>query len=122
MKWLVLAIAIASNASASILLKVLVSSPKKANILSAPEEYLSAPLLWAGLFLYGLSFVMYSSSLQNFPLHFAHPVVTVSAIVLVSAFSVAALDEHFGWRSGVGLALVVLGVVLLSTELSDVSA
>jgi multidrug transporter EmrE-like cation transporter len=119
MKWLILILAVAANASASILLKVAVSSVRKQSILLDPLSYVSSVWLWLGLFLYGCAFVFYTASLSQFPLNVAHPVITAGAIVTVVGASTLIFGEPFDLITLFGMGLVVSGLVVLGFRMGQ---
>lgn len=119
MKWLILVLAVAANASASIFLKVAVSSARKQSILLDPLSYISNVWLWLGLFLYGLAFVFYTASLSQFPLNVAHPVITAGAIVTVVAASTMVFGEPFDFVILFGMGLVLGGLVVLGFRMGQ---
>ena len=117
MKWVVLVLAVSTNAAASILLKFATVGAKKQSILIDPGSYLSNLWLWVGLLLYGFAFVFYTSSLSQFPLSFAHPVITAGAIITVVTTSVVVFGEPFDWSIAVGIGLVLGGLVIMGARL-----
>lgn len=116
MNWSILTLGILANASASILIKL--SGDDQATGLASLR-------LWgfninlatvAGLFFYGVAFLAYAISLRELPLHVAQPIMTAGAIVLVSVFSFTLGREHISFSALLGIALVIAGVVALSTS------
>lgn len=119
MKWVILLLAIATNASASILLKHVASSGRRQSILVEPLTYLSNIWLWVGLGLYGLAFVFYTASLSQFPLNIAHPVITAGAIITVVSASALIFREPFDAFIVLGIGLVLVGLVLIGSRLGQ---
>lgn len=119
MKWIVLLLAIATNASASVLLKSVVSSGKRQSILVDPLSYLTSVSMWVGLVLYGMAFLFYTASLSQFPLNVAHPVITAGAIVTVVAASALIFGEVFDGFIAFGIALVLTGLIIIGTRLGQ---
>ena len=115
MKWLVLLLGIASNASASLLIKLALQPPFRLPSLTAPWEALENWPLLLGLFLYGSAFVLYAVALKFFPLNVAHPTLTSGAIASVAVLSVVVLGEAVRPAMVAGLGFIVLGVILLTT-------
>lgn len=113
MKWLVILLGIASNASASLLIKLALQPPHRLPSLDAPSAILENWPLVAGLFLYGSAFVLYAFSLKFFPLNVAHPTLTSGAIASVAILSVVVLGEPLRPAMLAGLGFIVLGVILL---------
>ena len=115
MKWLVLLLGIASNASASLLIKLALQPPFRLPSLTAPLSTLENWPLLLGIFLYGSAFVLYAIALKFFPLNVAHPTLTSGAIASVAVISVVVLGESFRPAMIAGLGFIVVGVILLTT-------
>jgi len=114
MKWIILILGIAANASASILVKLAMIPPRRFPTLSDPIAALSNWPFWIGLVLYGSAFILYTAALSRLPLNVAHPVLTSGAVATVALLSVLILREPFHWTTGVGIGLVIAGVVFIS--------
>lgn len=113
MKWLILILGIASNASASVLVKLAMLPPRKVPSLSDPSSFLLNGPLWFGAALYGGAFVLYAAALTRLPLNVAHPILTSGAIATVASLSYLLFHEPFHWTTITGLMLVTMGVVLI---------
>lgn len=116
MKWLILILGIALNASASVLVKMAMLPPRKIPSLSDPMAALSNWPFWLGLVLYGGAFLLYAAALARFPLNVAHPVLTSGAVATVALLSVLIFREPFHWTTGAGIALVIAGVALITVR------
>lgn len=116
MKWLILALGIISNASASVLVKVAMMPPRKFPSLSDPSAALTNWPFWLGLVLYGGAFLFYAAALARLPLNVAHPVLTSGAVATVALFSFLLFREPFHWTTGAGIALVIAGVILITAR------
>lgn len=116
MKWLILILGIASNASASVLVKMAMMPPRKFPSLSEPMAALSNWPFWLGLGLYGAAFLFYAAALARLPLNVAHPVLTSGAIAVVALSSVLIFREPFPWTTGAGIVLVIAGVALITAR------
>lgn len=116
MKWLILLLGIASNASASVLVKFAMLPPRRFPSLSEPMAALANWPFWLGLALYGAAFLLYAAALARLPLNVAHPVLTAGAVATVAALSVLIFREPFHWTTGAGILLVMAGVVLLTAK------
>ncbi len=114
MKWLVLILGIASNASASVLVKFAMMPPRKFPSLSDPMAALSNWPFWSGLALYGIAFLLYASALARLPLNVAHPVLTSGAVAAVALCSLLIFREPFHWTTIAGILLVIAGVALIT--------
>lgn len=118
MKWLILILGIAANASASVLVKVAMMPPRQFPSLSNPMAALGNWPFWLGLGLYGAAFLVYAAALTRLPLNVAHPVLTSGAIATVALLSVLIFREQFYWTTGAGILLVIAGVVLISVRVA----
>lgn len=114
MKWLILLLGIAANASASVLIKMAVMPPRQLPSWREPLALLENLPLLAGIALYGAAFVLYAVALTKLPLNVAHPLLTAGAIASVAVLSVALFREPFYWSTGAGLLLIIAGVFLIS--------
>jgi multidrug transporter EmrE-like cation transporter len=115
MRWIVLLLGIASNASASLLIKLALQPPHRMPSLKAPLATFQNWPLMAGIVLYGSAFVLYAVALKFFPLNIAHPTLTSGAIACVAILSVIVLGEALRPAMLAGLGFIVLGVILLTT-------
>lgn len=118
MKWLILILGIASNASASVLVKVAMMPPRKFPSFSDPMSALTNWPFWLGLGLYGAAFLLYAAALARLPLNVAQPVLTSGAIATVTLFSVLIFREPFYWTTGAGILLVIAGVALITARVA----
>ncbi|QDL55227.1 SMR family transporter [Rhodoferax aquaticus] len=116
MKWLILIVGIASNASASVLVKMAMMPPRKFPSPSDPLGALSNLPFWLGLLLYGVAFLLYAAALARLPLNVAHPVLTAGAVATVAVFSYVVFREPFYWTTIVGILLVIAGVALITVR------
>lgn len=118
MKWLILLLGIAANASASVLIKVAMTPPRKFPSLGDPMAALLNWPFWLGLGLYGAAFLLYAAALARLPLHVAHPVLTSGAVATVALCSVVLFKEPFHWTTGLGIFMVIAGVVLITFRIT----
>ena len=116
MKWLILILGIAANASASVLVKMAMLPPRRFPSLSDPMGALSNWPFWLGLVLYGAAFLFYAAALARLPLNVAHPVLTTGAVATVALCSAAIFREPFYWTTVAGIFLVLAGVALLTAR------
>lgn len=119
MKWLILILGIASNASASVLVKMAMIPPRKFPTLddSIRSVICNWPF-WLGLGLYGVAFLLYAAALARLPLNVAHPVLTSGAVAAVALCSLLIFRESFHWTTIAGILLVVVGVALITVRVS----
>ena len=118
MKWLILALGIASNASASVLVKMAMTPPRRFPSLATPMQALSNWPFWLGLALYGAAFLLYAAALARLPLNVAHPVLTAGAVATVALMSVLVFREPFHWTTVAGIVLVMAGVALITARVA----
>lgn len=118
MKWLILILGIASNASASVLVKIAMMPPRKFPSFSDPMAALGNWPFWLGLGLYGVAFLLYAAALARLPLNVAHPVLTSGAVAAVALCSLLIFREPFHWTTIAGILLVVAGVALITVRVS----
>lgn len=118
MKWMILVLGIAANASASVLVKMAMMPPRKFPSLTNPLIALSNWPFWLGLVLYGAAFLLYAAALARLPLNVAHPVLTSGAVATVALLSVLIFREPFHWTIGAGITLVIAGVALITARIA----
>jgi multidrug transporter EmrE-like cation transporter len=118
MKWLILVLGIAANASASVLVKIAMMPPRTFPSLSEPSASLSNWPFWLGLCLYGATFLFYAAALERLPLNVAHPILTSGAVAVVALLSALIFREHFYWTTATGILLVIAGVALISARVA----
>ena len=118
MKWVILIVGIASNAAASVLIKMAMMPPRKFPSLAEPLGALTNWPFWLGLCLYGGAFLLYAAALSRLPLNVAHPILTAGAVAAVALSSVIIFQEPFPWTTGLGIFLVMAGVALITARLA----
>jgi multidrug transporter EmrE-like cation transporter len=118
MKWLILFLGIASNATASVLIKYAMMPPRKFPVLSDPLAALANWPFWLGLALYGATFLLYAAALAKLPLNVAHPILTSGAVAAVALCSLLIFREPFHWSTLAGIVLVIAGVLLITVRVS----
>lgn len=116
LKWIILILGIACNASASVLIKMAMMPPRKFPSLAEPLASLSNWPFWLGLALYGGAFLLYAASLAVLPLNIAHPVLTTGAVAAVAILSVVVFNEAFHWTTILGVTLVIIGVAFITAK------
>lgn len=118
MKWLILLAGILANASASVLVKIAITPPRRLPSLGDPVAALGNWPFWLGLVLYGGAFLLYAAALARLPLNVAHPILTSGAVATVALLSVLLFREPFPWTTGAGIVLVIAGVALITARAS----
>ena len=114
MKWIILILGIAANASASVLVKMAMLPPREFPSWSAPAAALTNWPFWLGLFLYGAAFLLYAAALARLPLNVAHPTLTSGAVATVAVLSMLIFREPFYWTTVAGILCVIAGVFLIT--------
>jgi small multidrug resistance pump len=115
-KWLILILGIAANASASVLVKIAITPPRSFPSWRDPWTALTNWPLLLGVVFYSIAFVLYAAALSRLPLNVAHPILTSGAVATVALLSVVMFREPFYWTTGAGIALVIGGVVLITAR------
>jgi len=118
MKWLILILGIAANASASVLVKLAMMPPRQFPSLRDPWSALSNWPFWLGLGLYGAAFLLYAAALSRLPLNVAHPVLTSGAVAAVALLSLLIFKEPFHWTTVAGIIFVIIGVFFITFRTS----
>jgi small multidrug resistance pump len=118
MKWLILILGIAANASASVLVKMAMMPPRRFPTLADPLSVLTNWPFWLGLFLYGGAFILYAAALERLPLNVAHPILTTGAVAAVALLSVLIFREPFHWTTALGIFFVIVGVALITARVA----
>lgn len=77
------------------------------------KKIVGSPLVVLGLFLYGLSALVWLVVLSRVDLSFAYPMIGLS-YVLVLVISSLFLKEQVGLIRWLGAAIIILGVILIS--------
>jgi multidrug transporter EmrE-like cation transporter len=116
MRWLLLLLGVLANASASVLIKVAVTPPRRLPTLDQPLRALANWPLWLGLVLYGVAFVLYAIVLRYLPLNIAQPLLTAGSVATVAVLALLLFREPFHWTTVAGLGLVIAGVALLTAR------
>jgi multidrug transporter EmrE-like cation transporter len=118
MKWIILLLGIGCNAAASVLIKYAIIPPRRFPTLAEPLAALTNWPLWLGLTLYGGAFLLYAAALTRLPLNVAHPVMTSGAVATVAILSLLLFREPFHWTRGLGIALVMSGMFLITVRIN----
>lgn len=116
MKWIILILGIAANASASVLVKFAMIPPRQFPSLSNPMAALTNWPFWVGLVLYGLAFLLYAAALAHLPLNVAHPILTSGAVATVALMSFVIFREPLQVSTIIGILLVIVGVFFIASR------
>ena len=116
MKWFILLAGIATNATASVLIKMATLPPRRLPSLASPMDAFSNWPFWLGLGLYGCAFLLYTAALARLPLNVAHPILTCGAVAAVALCSHFVFREPSQWTQLLGIALVIAGVAFITVR------
>ena len=76
---------------------------------------LTRPLFAVGAFAgYGLNFLLMGQALNRIPLAIAYGIWSGLGMAIVSLLGVLIYKESFNWKMAIGLALVMIGLVIMS--------
>ena len=106
---------IATNATASVLIKYAMMPERNVSILEPVSIIVNVPL-WFGLLFFCVAFLIYAFILQRLPLNVSYPILTSGSITLVSILSVFFFDEAVTVEKIVGVMLIIIGVTLISLK------
>lgn len=109
--WFWLALAIGTNISANLLLKIAVTTGE------APATGLSKwALLAIGIGCAGVLLVSYVLALRHLPVSLAYPIVTGCAMVGIGIMSAPLLGESLNLTKCLGIGAILLGCTLLAQQ------
>ncbi len=114
MQYIALIFGIVLNAAANIMIKAAMRNLTDANV-SADflVRAIAQPALIGGLVAFGLALVSYSFALTKIDLSIGYPVMTSVGLLLVVGYSALYFHEHIGVMRISGIALILLGVVMI---------
>jgi multidrug transporter EmrE-like cation transporter len=118
MKWIILMMGIACNASASVLIKMAVTPPRRFPTLSDPFAVFQNWPLIIGVACYLGAFLLYALALTKLPLNITHPVMTSGAVASVAVLSVVLFQEPFDWKMVLGIILVITGMFFITAKVA----
>ncbi|MEA3176047.1 MAG: hypothetical protein QOF42_3458 [Gammaproteobacteria bacterium] len=119
MTWVLILAGVALNAAAQLLLKSATRplgqfTTFNADILGSSIAILfKSPPFWSGMVCYGASLCVWLAALSKAPVSTAYPMLSLGYVV-VAVVSVAWLGESMTPVKIAGIALICLGVVLLT--------
>lgn len=112
---LLLICAIILNATANILMKLGAQRMGGLSLnIEGLKNFLTNPIIWAGVTSFGLTLVLYTYVLSKMKLSVAYPLMTSLGFLIVVSFSVLYLKEAVHWPQVVGLLLVIGGLYLIA--------
>ncbi|MCK8616942.1 multidrug efflux SMR transporter [Fructobacillus sp. M158] len=63
---------------------------------------------------YGLSFYLLALVVKTIPVHLAYAIWSASGILIITSLSVVVFKATLNWQTIVGLALLIIGVILVN--------
>lgn len=117
----VLIIPIITAATAQIFFKKGISALGKldfslVNLLSLIPKILQNGWLLSGMFLFGISFLVYLFTLSKYQLNIAYPIFVSAGIILIALASWFFFREALSWLQLAGMALIIFGIFLLAIK------
>lgn len=103
-----------STASGLVLLKLGTTTGLPISFIENSIKFNLNPFAISGLFLYGLSFLLYIYLLSKFDLGFVIPLTTALVYVLIFIASFIIFKESFTMLKIIAIALILSGVVILN--------
>ncbi len=113
--WIALFLAIGGNVGANIAFKKFVSSTEFDWSWASVANAFAQPALWVGGFFGFMLLGCYLFAIKQLPLGAAYTVATSLSIVGVTCAGVFIYGEAIGFRSIAGIAVVLAGVLLITT-------
>ncbi|RVT90519.1 multidrug transporter [Sphingomonas crocodyli] len=108
-QWLLLIAGIASNASASLLVKAAVGKP-----ISLQQPFAIGNLIYgSAIGLYMAAFVLYAAAVSRMPLTIAHPVTTAGAILVVGVSATLLFNEQMSPLRIAGYCFLFIGIACI---------
>lgn len=77
-------------------------------------ESLFSLYFWAGIVMYAINVLFFAYSLKILEVSKAYPVLAALGFSLLAIIGHFFLDEPFSWVNTLGLAIIILGIVLLT--------
>ena len=111
--WIALGIALVLNAAANALLKAGSVALKEGLTKEALAAAVLNPYLIGGIVLFALNVLFYTLALSKLPLSLAYPAMVIGGLLIVTTASVLVFGESLSYLQVGGLALIVVGVILL---------
>ena len=118
---LVLIIPILTAATAQIFFKKGISALGRldfslVNFLSLIPKIIQNGWLLSGMFLFGISFLVYLFALSKYQLNIAYPIFVSSGIILIALASWFFFRESLSWLQISGMVFIIFGIFLLAIK------
>ncbi|MBI2042722.1 MAG: transporter [Candidatus Nealsonbacteria bacterium] len=119
--FLIILIPILTAATAQILFKKGVSELGQldfsiSGVFNLIPRILQSPWLLVGMFLFGISFLVYLFVISKLQLNVVYPIVTSSGVILISLLAWVLFKESLSILQIAGIAVIVFGIFLLTTK------
>lgn len=119
--YIIALIPIFTAASAQILFKKGISEFGRlefsiAGVFNLIPRILQSPWLLTGMFLFGISFLVYLFVISKLQLGVIYPIVTSGGVILISLISWLLFKENLSTLQIVGIAVIIFGIFLLATK------
>ena len=116
MAWILLCVAVASNVAANMFFKVaMVAFPGELEP-NAILKFLLSPHLWLGATCCGVLLISYLMALRELELTISYAFVISLSLIGITALSPLLLGDGLTLQRAIGVALVVVGLVLLISD------
>ena len=86
------------------------------NVFSLIPRILQSPWLLSGMFIFGISFLVYLFVISKLQLNIAYPIVTSSGIIIISLIAWIFFKEALTSLQIAGIGIIVFGIFLLATK------
>lgn len=122
MGWILLIIALTLNATANILMKLGSARLEKAehalatdaSLLEKGLAYATNPYLVCGIVLFGMNVLFYIAAIKKINLSIAYPIMMSGGVLIITLFSIIQLKEYLNAFQFAGIALITIGMVLVT--------
>ena len=114
--WTALILCAAANVCANLAFKNAVGGLSLDLGWTSLFKVLTQPWMWAGLAFASFVLMSYLYAIRQLPIGIAYPVVTSLAIIGTLAMGNLLLDEAIGARALIGVFIMTLGLILVSTS------
>jgi multidrug transporter EmrE-like cation transporter len=107
--WLMLALSILFNVAGNLLVKQFSVTSE----IRGVWDYVALPFV-LGIAAFGIGVIFYGRALKDIPIVLAYPIQVGACILVIAAFAVAVFGERIGASDAIGIALIAIGIALLS--------
>lgn len=83
------------------------------NYVDTAKKVASKPIIWFGLFLYGLGAIVWLVVLSRVDLSFAYPMLSISYVLIV-IISIVRFGEQITFSRIIGTLLICTGVIFIT--------